>query len=96
MMVINTSRYNEIDTPPVSLSYTLLYDMSEKEAISLCYIINKTVTHAEAKMIQIYIFFISLFAASLCYIQLYVVTDFCNKLHCPCCLIILSKRDQRA
>lgn len=41
MTVINTSRYNKIDTPPVSLSYTLLYDMSEKEAISLLVIYHK-------------------------------------------------------
>jgi len=52
MTVINISRHNEIDTPPVLLSYSCYY-MSEKEAISLLVlcVINKIVTsHVETEM----------------------------------------------
>lgn len=89
MTVVNTSRYNEIDIAPVSLSYVLLCDMSKKIMISLLILrtINKTVTlHVEVKLMQIYLFFIYLLlllAASLCYIQLYVIMDFYNELHLP-------------
>jgi len=66
----------------------------KKEAILLVLcVINKTVTpHVEVEMMRIYFFLfiaarriVMLLHSALCYYE------FCNELHCQCCLIILSK-----
>lgn len=75
MTVINTSRYDDIDTLPIDIIIKLyVINISKKGAISLVLcIINKTVTVCWGKNdANISFFYLSLLAASLCCIQLYV------------------------